>query len=54
MYKFSLFQDGVMVVGVEAKNIEAALKEIQHYALIYLQDGPVVIKAEGEDNGCTN
>ena len=43
-HKYKLIQDGVCVAYVESVDKEQAEKEINHYALIYGQDGPVEIK----------
>jgi len=49
-YRYRLYQGGVMVVYVEAPTKEQAVREIQHYAMMYLQDGPVKIvpRPQGE------
>lgn len=44
LYRFQLFQDGIMVAEVEGANWNQALREIQHYALVYGQDGLVEIR----------
>jgi hypothetical protein len=41
---YDLLQEGVVVASVSSNNKENALKEIWHYALVYLQDGPVTIR----------
>lgn len=46
-YKYDLIQDGMVVASVEATSKEEAEKEIQHYALMYSQDGPVTIDRTG-------
>jgi hypothetical protein len=38
-----LKQNGIIVAQVDAPSIEQAEKEIQHYAIIYSQDGEVEI-----------
>lgn len=43
-YEYILMQDGVIVATVDAPTKKEALDEINHYALIYGQDGPVEIK----------
>lgn len=43
-FKYELWQDGLMVACVYAAEKADAQKEIQHYAMMYRQDGPVVIK----------
>lgn len=44
MFDYGLFQNGMMVASVSAPTKEQALAEINHYALIYSQDGPVEIR----------
>ena len=44
VYKYSLIQDGVIVASVVCEDKEFAEQEIQHYAFMYEQDGPVKIK----------
>lgn len=41
--RFRLVQDGLVVVGVEAKAVDA-MHEIGHYHLVYSQDGPCMIE----------
>ena len=43
-YKAKLIQKGVIVAQAESKNKEDVEREIQHYALMYSQDGEVEIK----------
>lgn len=43
-YQYDLIQDGLCVASVIAPKKSDAFKDIQHYALIYSQDGPVEIK----------
>lgn len=43
-YKYQLFQHGVMVAQIESASEQQAEKEINHYAIMYCQDGPVQIK----------
>lgn len=43
-WDYQLWQDGVMVAAVSAGNKEDALREINHYAMMYSQDGPVEIR----------
>lgn len=43
-YIAKLFQEKLMVAEVIAPTKEQAEKEIQHYALMYSQDGEVKIK----------
>lgn len=44
LYVYKLIQDGMTVALVESVSKEQAEAEIQHYALIYSQDGPVKIE----------
>ena len=44
MIEYQLFQDGMMVAGVCGTDREWVLAEINHYAFVYSQDGPVEIK----------
>ena len=39
-----LWQDGMMVACVETSSRKDTEREINHYALMYAQDGPVTIK----------
>lgn len=48
VFKFQVWQYGVMVAYVESGNWKSAKKEADHYALIYGQDGPVEIKEVGD------
>lgn len=43
-YKAQLKQGGIIVASVEGSDKEAVEKEIQHYALMYSQDGEISIK----------
>ena len=43
-YQYGLFQDGLMVAAVDAPDKQRALAEINHYAMMYGQDGPVEIR----------
>lgn len=47
-YDFELWQDGMMVARTSAIRREDALREIQHYAAVYSQDGPVEIRERGK------
>lgn len=50
-YKYSLIQDGIVVASVGAPSEEQAKKEIDHYALMYSQDGPVkIVKGKAKWN----
>jgi hypothetical protein len=42
-YRYKLIQDGIVVAYVECSDDEKAQKDINHYALMYSQDGPVKI-----------
>lgn len=39
-----LWQDGIMVASVSGPTEASVDREIQHYAMMYVQDGPVEIK----------
>lgn len=43
-YEFELIQGGINVAGSSSKDRETALREIEHYALMYSEDGPVEIR----------
>ncbi len=43
-YEFELIQDGISVASASSTDRGAAFREIQHYAMMYEQDGPVEIK----------
>ena len=43
MVIYQLKQDGIIVVEIDAPTEEQAKKEIQHYTMIYCQDGEVEI-----------
>lgn len=40
-HRFAIWQDGVKVAGGEAPDYQTALREGQHYAMMYAQDAPV-------------
>lgn len=42
MSEYELWQDGIKVAIADGP-LEAARREIEHYAMIYRQDGPVKI-----------
>lgn len=42
-HRYELWQDGLMVVMVEAPTAKQAKSEINHYAMIYGQDGPIKV-----------
>lgn len=44
IYRFELWQDGMVVAGVDAADLDDAMTEIMHYAKVYSQDGPVEIR----------
>ena len=46
-YICQLKQGGIIVAEVDASTEEEAIKEIQHYAMIYCQDGEVEIIKKG-------
>jgi hypothetical protein len=43
-WKAELWQAGVIVAKVEGPTQAAIGREIQHYAMMYVQDGPVEVK----------
>lgn len=45
-YRYSLIQDGIEVAAVDAPTMAAAHRKIMHYAMMYLQNGPVSIKGD--------
>ena len=47
-YDFELWQDGMAVARTSAASRDDALREIQHYAAVYSQDGPVEIRERGK------
>jgi hypothetical protein len=47
-YKASLWQDGMEVASVDCPDRDTMLNEINHYALIYGQDGIVDIRIDNE------
>lgn len=49
-YVYKLIQNNVIVAEVEAGSEEQAAREINHYAMMYSEDGPVQIVRE-DDNG---
>lgn len=54
-YIAKLKQGGIIVAEVDAPTEEQAIREIQHYAMLYCQDGEVEIIKEWEhtDNNRT-
>ena len=55
MAGYELWQDGMIVAAVDCNDEELAKKEIQHYALVYSQDGPVkIVKKKRKNNGRKN
>ena len=49
-HTFEGFQDGVMVFSATSSSRDRALTEAMHYAKVYRQDGPVLVK-EKKPNG---
>ena len=43
-FEAELWQDGMMVAGASGPTKEVVEREINHYAMVYSQDGPVEIK----------
>jgi len=43
-YWAKLYQDGIDVAGVSGPDKASVEREIQHYAAVYGQDGPVKIR----------
>lgn len=43
-YTYELWQDGIMVASVCGGTEEQARREIEHYAMQYVVDGPVEIR----------
>lgn len=46
-YRAEVWQDGMMVASVEGPRKKEVLKDINHYAFMYMQDGPVEIRYDG-------
>lgn len=44
MVAFTLWQDGMKMVRVNAESRDAAWNEMLHYIFMYEQDGPVRVK----------
>lgn len=44
-YSFELWQDRIYVASAEGADLDSARAAIMHYALVYLNDGPVTIQA---------
>lgn len=44
-HEFELWQDGIMVAAAGSDNEDEARREIWHYAMQYVQDGPIEIKS---------
>lgn len=42
-YRYDLIQEGMVVASVEASTDKQAKQEINHYAMMYGQDGPTKI-----------
>lgn len=50
-YGYNLIQGGIVVAQVEASTDEVAKREINHYAMMYGQDGPVkIVKIKKKGN----
>ena len=43
-YNYNLIQNGMIVASVSSASFKDAEREIQHYALLYAEDGPVRIR----------
>jgi hypothetical protein len=43
-FEFGVFQGGIMVASAGSRNRDEAFKEAMHYAAIYSQDGPVIVR----------
>ncbi len=43
-YEYELIQGGIVVASVTAPCEEDALREIMHYAMVYAQDGPCMVR----------
>jgi hypothetical protein len=54
MISFEIWQDGIVVAKVASENVEDAMREARHYAMIYEQDGPVEIRSVQEEAGKEN
>lgn len=46
-YAFEIWQGGMVVATGLGPDLEAVRREAMHYAMIYGQDGPVVLRCEG-------
>lgn len=49
MVTYELIQDGVVVASVSGSDRDIAFREIQHYAMLYAQDGPVLLRVSEDD-----
>lgn len=47
-YSFEIVQDGIAVVVGGGNDLDDVRREMLHYAMIYLQDGPITIKGSPE------
>jgi hypothetical protein len=43
-YEFQVVQDGIVVASAWSRDRERALAEAAHYAAMYAQDGPVILR----------
>lgn len=43
-YRFEVWQDGLLVAECVGADYEAVRRDAMHYALVYAQDGPVIVK----------
>jgi len=53
-FGFRIMQGGIEVAGGDAPTYEEALREAQHYAFQYAQDGPVVMRVDPPNEPDTN
>lgn len=47
-YSFEIVQGGVVVVEGDGDNLDDVRREMLHYAMMYVQDGPITIKGSPE------
>lgn len=43
-YEYEVVQDGIVVASAWSRDRERALAEASHYAAVYAQDGPVILR----------